>query len=84
MTAARRLDQSVVLQEPDEDAGQHPRHGNLRDQVRPPLLERDAGPLGGAGLLIFLLQVLVDLGHLVTAGAQIGLQLTQKWFQIVE
>ena len=62
---------SVVFHEPDEDAGQHPRHGHLIEVVLPPDLER----LGGAPALLDLLERLpqpgVDLGVSRRTGEQV-------------
>ena len=56
------VDEVVVLHEADEDAGQHPRHGDLIEVVVPPVLER----LGGAATLLDLLEGVpqpgIDLG----------------------
>ncbi len=38
------VNQPVVFHEPDEDAGQHPRHRDLLQVILPPDLERLSGP----------------------------------------
>ena len=62
------VDQAVVLHEPHEDAGQHPRHGDLIEVVLPPDLNAWAVSAALLDLLERLPQPGVDLGVLASHG----------------
>ena len=74
----RRVDQAVVLQESGEDATEDPRHGNLRDRIRPPRLERQGRPLGLPRGVVLGTDCLAYLRDFIAPGAEVGLQLPQQ------
>ena len=78
------VDQVVVFHEAHEDAGQHPRHGDLIEIVLSPNLER----LGGAPALFDLLEGVpqpgIDLVVLLGTGEQILVQCGDEVLEIRE
>ena len=65
------VDQVVVFHEPHEDAGQHPRHGDLIEIVVPPDLERLGRAAPSFDLVERLPQPGVDLGVARGTGEQV-------------
>ena len=69
-----RLDQGVVLAEPDEHAGEHPRDRRLGDPVVPPGDPGRRGALLVPGALVFLLPASFQVSVGRDPGAQVVLQ----------
>ena len=78
------VEEAVVLEEADEDAGEDPGDGGLRDRVFPPRLVREGRPPRGAGLVVLGFQVCAGGGVLVGAGAEVVLEADEELSEVGE
>ena len=69
-----RLDEGVVLQEADEDAGEHPGDGDIGELLLAPRLVGKRGALAGAGGVVGGFERGVGRGLGVAAGAEVGVE----------
>ena len=81
-----RVDEPVVLQEPHEDAGEHPGRRRLRDRIAPPVLVVLRRPLGLLRPLVLLAQPLAHLRHLgrLAPLEQVGFEPLEQLLQVGE
>src|SRR5208337_2791624 len=79
-----RVNQRVVLQEPDEDAGKDPGGRCLGDGIAPPLLESLCGAMGLCRLLELRTQLRSHLGNLgrLAPFEQVGLELLEQLLEV--
>ena len=79
-----RLDQPVVLEEPDEHPAEHPVHGRLRQHALAPRLERVTDPPRLPARLVRLLQLGLHVGHGVGLLAEVVFESGDPPLQMVE
>ena len=82
--AGALVEEAVVLEEAEEDAGEDPGDAGLRDRVLPPRLVREGRPPRGAGLFVLGREVRARRGVLVGADAEVVLEADEELSEIGE
>ena len=80
----KRLDEAIVLQKADEDAGEHPGNGDIGQLLLAPRLVGERGATAGPGFIVTGLERCIDGGLGIAAGAEIVFQPRDFALQILE